>query len=226
MSVMQYALLMDEIAKEMKKKNLGVETGGSTKVGCLLWMDDVVLIHETREEHQKMLDTTDDIAKKYHIEFGKEKSKSMMMGKKKTLIKPFNLGNLQLESTEKYKYLGEMLNNKGNMDDQIKEIKRKAEAALQTIFTIAGDQELRGIQMETIWKLVETCIKPIILYAAETWNPTKTEMKKINGILDNIRKRILLTPITTPRETLYIETGITDIEHSMERSKMLLSSIE
>ena len=76
--------------------------------------------------------------------------------------------------------------------------------------------------METIWKLVETCIKPIILYAAETWNPTKTEMKKINGILDNILKRILLTPITTPRETLYIETGITDIEHTMERSKMLM----
>ena len=115
-----------------------------------------------------------------------------------------------------------MINDKGNMEDQINEIRGKAEAAFQTILTIAGDHKLRGIQMKTIWKLVETCIKPIITYAAETWNPTKTEMKKLNAILDNIIKRILQTPTTTPRENLYIETGILDIEHTMERNKLLM----
>jgi hypothetical protein len=47
-------------------------------------------------------------------------------------------------------------------------------------------------------------------------------MDKINGILDNILKRILMTPSTTSRETLYIETGIVDVEHTMERNKMLM----
>jgi hypothetical protein len=41
---------------------------------------------------------------------------------------------------------------------QIKEIRRKVEAAFQTILVIAGDKELRGIQIKTIWNLVEACI--------------------------------------------------------------------
>ena len=151
-------------------------------------MDDVVLIHNTKEGLQQLLDITDKTAKKYHIEFGKEKSKIMVMGTKQKPIDSLKLGDLILEQTNKYKYLGEMINDKGYMEDQIKEIRGKAEAAFQTILTIAGDHKLRGIQMKTIWKLVETCIKPIITYAAETWNPTKTEMKKLNAILDNIIK--------------------------------------
>ena len=76
--------------------------------------------------------------------------------------------------------------------------------------------------MKTIRKLVETCIKPIITYAAETWEPTKTEMRKLNAILDNIIKRILQMPLSTPRENLYLEIGLMDIEHTMERNKMLM----
>ena len=41
---------------------------------------------------------------------------------------------------------------------------------------------------------------------------TKGEMKKLNKILDKIIKRILMTPEATPREALYIETGLLDIE--------------
>ena len=51
--------------------------------------------------------------------------------------------------------------------------------------------------MKTIWKLVETCIIPILLYAAETWIPTKAEVENIQKILDNTLKRILQTPTST-----------------------------
>ena len=61
------------------------------------------------------------------------------------------------------------------MKNLISESKRKAEGALQTILTIAGDPTLKGIQMETIWKLIETCIIPIITYACELWGPNKEE---------------------------------------------------
>ena len=37
-------------------------------------------------------------------------------------------------------------------------------------------------------------------------------MKSVNQIYDNILKRILQTPVTTPREVLYMETGLVDIE--------------
>ena len=46
----------------------------------------------------------------------------------------------------------------------------------------------------------------------------------INQILDNILKRILLTPVTTPRETLYMETGLLDIETLIKMKRINMES--
>ena len=75
--------------------------------------------------------------------------------------------------------------------------------------------------MKTIWKLVETCIIPTILYAAETWTITIKETEQLNKILDNIIRRILLTPPTTPREILQLESGIWDIETMIHEKQLM-----
>ena len=46
---------MDEIAKDLK--NL-IPVGDTKKPGCLLWMDDVVLLHTDKNQMQQMLNTT------------------------------------------------------------------------------------------------------------------------------------------------------------------------
>ena len=64
-----YATLMDEIAKEVKVRNLGISMGQGSRVGCLLWMDDVALISEDREELQEMLHITQDMGTRYRTKF-------------------------------------------------------------------------------------------------------------------------------------------------------------
>ncbi len=67
---------MDEIAKEISRMNMGIKIIGTDKtVGCLLWMDDVVLMANSEKELQNMLDKTDEIANKYPLVFGEEKAK-------------------------------------------------------------------------------------------------------------------------------------------------------
>ena len=82
LSVLMYATVMDEIAEEINKYELGVNTNNTShpKLGCLLYMDDVVLISNKAQEMQKMLDITNEISSRYRIVFGKEKSKVMKMG--------------------------------------------------------------------------------------------------------------------------------------------------
>ena len=104
----------------------------------LLYMDDVVLISNKAQEMQKMLDITNEISSRYRIVFGKEKSKVMKMGSSaQTELK---LGDMEIEETDKYKYLGEIINNKGNLEDHIKMLEGKVEAAYQTILHIAKDK--------------------------------------------------------------------------------------
>ena len=57
-------------------------------------------------------------------------------------------------------------------------------------------------------------------YACETWEPNKTEIKKLKQILDNILKWILKTPTGTPTETIYIETGFYDFETIMYQRRL------
>ena len=207
LSVAQYALLMDEISKELNKVTKGVKMPNSDRrIADLLWVDDVALFSTDEKELQQMLDLTDEAAKRYRIEFGKEKSKVLKIGGRKQQNEPtkFHLGSMELDYTETYTYLGETVNEKGNLEHHIKAIKRKVEAAYQTIRIIAGNKDMYIIDMETTWKLIEACVLPIILYASEIWNNNKEITEAVNRILYNIIKRTIQTPTSTPREAIYM----------------------
>ena len=220
LSVTMYALMMDETNKALKETDLGIQIPGtSTKIPCLLWMDDVVLAETEPSRTQQELDITNHTSLKYHVEYGMPKTKYLRIGKKRDPI-TLKLGDRIIEETDKYTYLGEINNKKMNLSDQIKSINSKAEAAYQTLITITEDRDFKGIKMASVWLLVSTCIIPIITYASETWDATKQERKKLNQILDKIIRRILMTPGSTPREALYIESGLLDIEAIAESKRL------
>ena len=103
------------------------------KIGSLLWVDDVLLLTTDEKELQNSLDITNETSETYHIEYGKSKSNSQIIkGKKKMSNKEeFKIGDMVLENTEKYKYLGHIQNSKNNNEDHLKQIKGKVEAAYQ-----------------------------------------------------------------------------------------------
>ena len=105
------------------------------------------------------------------------------------------------------------------MFDHIDHIRSRVEVAFQTILLVVGNGDFSKIDVDTMWKLIESCILPIILYACETWNVSKGDMKALDKIYEDILKRALKVPITTPSECLYIETGLLDLKgHMMRRS--------
>ena len=77
------------------------------------------------------------------------KSKTLKMGKDEEPLE-LNTDNMTIKTTDQYKYLGEIINTKNNITDHLKELGKKSAAALQTTLFIAGNENLRKIQMETI----------------------------------------------------------------------------
>ena len=54
LSVLEYGVLMDEINKDIQKEPIGIEIEeNNTRIACLLWVDDVLLISTSQEELQK-----------------------------------------------------------------------------------------------------------------------------------------------------------------------------
>ena len=219
LSVAMYAVLMDEIAKEIEKKEMGVKITQDKKIGCLLWMDDVVLISEKKTEMQEMLNVVHSMATRYRLKFGAEKSKIMRIGKTQGPA-DMSLGDMKLEECKKYKYLGVIISEKGNMEEHIEETRRKTQGAYSTMMSIAGSDNLKCIEMKTIWKIIKASIIPIITYGWEARCPTKKEEDKLAAILNSILKRLLMTPRSTPNDPVYIETGIMEMGVTLEKQRI------
>ena len=149
---------------------------------------------------QDSLDITNDKSNQYHIEYGAPKSNIQLikLNRKRNEMPSFKLGDTTLEQTDKYKYLGLIQNSKNNNDDHFSAIKGKLEAAYQKILKLAGDADFSNIEMEVFWKLLDSCIIPIITYGGEARETKKEDYKKTNSMYENIIKRILKVPQGTP----------------------------
>ena len=222
LAVPQHANMMDEITKEISKNPHNFIKCGNIKIpGCLLWMDDVLLMHTEPASLQRMLDTTHKIASKYRIKFGTEKSKIIQVNTKQNLMINFKLGGQNMENTDTYKYLGITFNNKGNMSDHIKNLEGKAEAATQAIINISANNTLKKLQLPTTWKLHKTCLLPMITYSTESLNLTKKELTKLEGIRTTALKRYLITPKSTPDIAILSETASLPIQTKIEEKTIM-----
>ena len=106
---------------------------------------------------------TNHVALKYHIQFGAAKCKVIRKGKGGKSNPKLN-GEV-LEEVTSYKYLAEIINNKGNLTDHINEIEKKIPGATCKILAETGNKEFKGIKMKAICQMVDAIIVPIITYA-------------------------------------------------------------
>ena len=194
-------------------------TQANITLDSLLWMDGVCLIHHDLEKLQEILDVTNHVSNKYYIQFGAAKCKVIKRGKgKKSSLK---LNGEELEEVPAYKYLGEILNNKGNLSDHIAEIEREMKGATASIISETGNKEFKGIKMQAIWQMVNAIIIPIMTYACEGWTIGNEENKKLQTIFNEVIKTLLYLPKGIPTMILLNETGYMPVEYTKMRKKIM-----
>ena len=194
-------------------------TRTGNKVDSQLWMDDVCLIHHYQEKLQEILNVTNYVAQKYHIEFGAAKCKVIKIGKgTKSEIR---LNNQILEEVTSFKYLGELINNKGNLENHLTAMQSKIRAITAQVIAETGNKEFKGIKMKAIWQLVDATMIPILTYAAEGWNYTKEEIEKKKTISNGALKTITFLPQGTPTTFLLNETGYPPIEGIIKKKRIM-----
>ena len=118
LSVIMYALMMDETNKALMETDLGIQIPNTnTKIPCLLWMDDVVLAETNSTRAQEQLNITNHTSLKFHVDYGMAKTKYLQVGKAGTPIN-LKLGEKQIDETDKYTYIREINNQRMNMKDK------------------------------------------------------------------------------------------------------------
>ena len=101
-----FSIFIDSLARKVRK--VGGIRYSNVNVSLLLFADDIVLMAESEENLQKMLDVVAEHSRLFRFLFNKDKSNVMIFGQAKNSVnrQKFYLGQDELKIVDKHKYLG------------------------------------------------------------------------------------------------------------------------
>ena len=104
---MLFAIFINDLAIDINNLNLGIETGIDEKISILRYANDIVLMADSEDDLQKMLDTLNNWTTLWHLEVNLDKAKVMHCRKQSTKVtdRNFQLGMNTLNTCTSYRYL-------------------------------------------------------------------------------------------------------------------------
>ena len=162
---------------------------------------------EGPENQQKILDRINEFAIKHKLKWGQQKCRVMKIGKHKNESKEWNLGNMNIEECESYKYLGDEITRDGKNTQNIEARKSKIKAATITVNTIAANEVLSRMETAVLIELHEKVNIPGLLCNSETWCLNKGDEKDLEKIETQALKDLFNLPIHTPTPAILYTFG-------------------
>ncbi|MCG8432133.1 MAG: hypothetical protein MJA29_13310, partial [Candidatus Omnitrophica bacterium] len=193
----------------------------NTGVNILLFADDIVLIADTEDELQAMLNVAGAFATKWSIKFNEHKSKVLVFGQKCDFSKRWALGNSLINECEEYKYLGVYIQRNlkcsYHISKYLKPICDRKIAAMK--HTLSKNANVNRIEFgNTIWHQV---IRPTIMHGSSAWGNISIEgMKMIQSIQYQCAKNIMKCSLNVSRKIILEELGWEDIETSINKARV------
>ena len=139
---------------------IGVTFSGRT-INNLRYADDIVLIAQSPQALQTLLDKVEAVSREYGLEINTKKTKVM----KKEQIVIICQGQ-ELEQVETFKYLDAIITEN---DDCSKEIQARLGAARGAERSLHSLWKDRSLHVKVKQRLLSTLVWTVVLYGCETW---------------------------------------------------------
>ena len=132
------------------------------------------------------------------------------------------INNQEMGSCSQYKYLGDNLNYKNNLDVNLEKREKQAHLDTMEINAISKGMNIPEKDIQVKLKLIEVVIIPKLYYNSETWtNMRKSDISNLDKITLRCLKRLLKLPESTPGFGIYTETGLMSAEQQITKKKLL-----
>ena len=156
----------------------GVVVGG-ININNLRYADDTVLLAESEEGLQVIMDEVNESGKKYNMKMNAKKTKTMIITKKdeKPTIKTA-IDGTDIEQVSQFIYLGHKITEDGRCDE---EIKRRISIAKSTFAKMNRVLTSNQISLETRKRISQCYVWSTLLYGVETWTITNAMRNRISA---------------------------------------------
>ena len=130
-------------------------------------------------------------------------------------------GETDITETEEEKYLGDIISKSGKNVRNIIARKNKSIGICRKIMKSLQDIWFGKYHYEVAILLRNSLLINSLLTNSEAWhNLTETDIRNLEKVDENLLCKILETPISTPREMLYLELGVMPIRFIIKSRRL------
>merc|ERR1711973_301842 len=214
----------------------------STKIGyvnlnSLILQDDISKMNDNINQAKEGCRMIDNILKKKQLSVNYDKSKYMIIGnekyrnevKKDIENNPMMMGNVKIGHSEKEKYLGDIIHEKGIVESISATIKARTNGLISKcdeIIKICESPVMGGTgnSLAAI-KLFEAQIIPSLLNNCESWiGLNQTHLSDLQDFQDKFIRKLLWLPISTPNAILHWDTDMKLMKWRIAERKLKFAS--
>ena len=205
--------LSDLIPYFNKEECKPLKFDNSKTIGSLVWADDLVVLSESEEGLQNMLQNLSVYAEENRIKINSTKTKCMIFNKTgRFLRRSFKVGHEIIYTTNNYKYLGFIITPSGEISTGLKDLKDRALRAYYSLKSKMGRYFM--LCPSTSLHLFDSLIKPILLYNSDFWGCQKMpENNPIQNAHIRFCKELLGVQRQTTNIGVLLEIGRIPIMH-------------
>ena len=193
LSPILFNLYINDLPSHLSKLNADPVTIGPSKLNCLLYADDVILLSTTKSGLQKCIDAIKSYSEQWKLEINLNKTKTLTFNKSGSFIdENFYLGQDKIESVNSYTYLGLDLDSSGTFENAISKLSEKGLKALFKLYRLTDF----NYNLPTMIHIFDHTIAPILLYGAEVWGINLAKLRKKGANNNFFEKNLEGNPLT------------------------------
>lgn len=177
----------DIMNKALADQEHGIKINGRP-VNNLRYADDTVLIAETLQDLQELIDAVGKTSEEHGLTLNTDKTKFMVITKSTQNIGNIYIHDQPIERVKKYNYLGTLFNE---TVDNSQEIKTRIEKARGTFMKMKKVFCSRDLSLELKIRLMRCYVLSVLYYGLESWTLKKNDMRKMEAFELWIYRRIL-----------------------------------
>ena len=207
-----FTLIIDEITKNLQ-----------TNIHeCMLFADDIVLIDETREGVNAKLESWRHALESKGFTISRAKTEYMectFSNKRSNNATKVKIGEHELNSSKSFKYLGSIIEEKGNID---KDVTHRIQTGWNKWRKASGILCDRKVPLSLKGKFYRTAIRPAMLYGSECW-ATKYENEQKMRVAEMRMLRWMCGHTRLDRirnEKIREKVGVAPIDEKMRESRL------
>ena len=208
LSPILFNIFLSDLQDIMEKtKCEPVQIAQNSPLGCLIWADDLILLSKSKSGLENMFSELKSYTEENGMKINVKKTKIMIFNKTgRHIRRNIYFGDVRIETTRQYKYLGFMVTPSGEITTGLKDLKDRATRAMAKMRKNLGIL-FRKCPLINL-KLFKALVEPILLYASDFWGILKLpENNPIENVHISFCKQLLGVQKQTTNIGVLLELG-------------------